>query len=184
VKSEIEKIDRDYRKFIQRLDESALNTLESMLVIYNEGPIPHIVSADDIAKHPINEKTAPVQERSNYYKGKVGEIAVIAKCGELGYSVEPYGDSTIDLFVNGFAVEVKTPYQLFEHPTGLRYAAGFSKNQIAKMNFGVVYIKPANSFFVIPRRAIKKNTIHIPHPCNKRHKYSRYYNAWHLLEAA
>ena len=120
--------------------------------------------------------------------GEVAEAAFLAKAASLGFGVaKPWGDSDpFDFLLHSgprvWRVQVKSTYKKNYYKFGVRLDARrdlYSKNNV---DFIVVYIVPADAWYVIPIEAVagRKHLSFSPQPCSKAH-LERYREAWCLM---
>ena len=127
-------------------------------------------------------------------RGTIGEIRVIEKAQELGFSVKPSCGKR-DININGFYVEVKTSFtsrRMTSHNKYNHFHFSARKTQIDKNDFFIFFANNGRErFFIVPTKEIKtkakseKIAIFITeHPSNHptaKNRFYEYENAWHLL---
>ena len=124
-------------------------------------------------------------------QGDLGELAFTIKAKELGYNVsKPYSSITpYDLILdNGYQllkIQVKSTRNEIR-PSAYKAAIGkgrYAKKpyQIADVDYFAIYILPISIWYIIPRLEMYNTTVNL-YPEKRDHKYSKYLEAWHLIE--
>ena len=129
-------------------------------------------------------------------KGAIGEEKVLEVCERLNYTVIAYKNRSIDLVINGFAVDVKTAFKSAFFARGQKtacYRFRISDSQ-HEADFVICYVAPQSKYFIIPQSAFPKcGCIYIPEKRShewtmkgrkqiSNNKYYTYLEAWHLLK--
>ena len=139
-------------------------------------------------------KGTPSLPRAPKARGELAEARFIAKALSLGISVaKPFGDSDPYDFiveVRGYLsrVQVKsawraTPRGAFQFVASPIQSRGHRAHPYRghEIDFFVAYIAPADSWFVIPVRALQRQN-HLHLSLDPTRPFAEYREAWHLLE--
>ena len=143
---------------------------------------------------PQSAKGSPPLPRAPKARGELAEARFIAKALSLGVSVaKPFGDSDPYDFIveaggNLSRVQVKsawraTPRGTFQFVASPVQSRGHRAHPYRghEIDFFIAYIAPADSWFVMPVRALQRHN-HLHLSLEPSHPFADYREAWHLLE--
>lgn len=139
--------------------------------------------------NPINKVLTYKTGNNHLNKGIFVETLVLQKCKEMGFQVDFPTKLGPDLLINNYVIDVKSSFSSYK-PTNCKvayYSFKLSKSQFKECNFIIGYIKPTDTFYVIPKSAFKGNHIYIretevgSHLYPNNTNYREYKEAWHLL---
>jgi hypothetical protein len=147
-------------------------------------------------KYNPKGKVANYKPGSLIYIGAIAEKLFMCRCELLGYKVEMYHNSNIDIVINGFKVDVKSATKC--SATTKRYKDKkywrfqVSCEQLNTCDFFAFYIYDDDSFYILPNdqqhmnNTSKRKVIYISEIKsdyhNAKNKYSEFKNRFDLLE--
>lgn len=126
-------------------------------------------------------------------KGAIAEKIIWDRCEALAFDVKPGPDTTYDLEINGFKVDVKSAWKTLKTSpkSSLMYHFGIQSNQNKICDFLICVKMPREEAYIIPSsefpKSKKSGSIYIRKNLNNKRKkfptskWEQYREAWHLL---